>query len=63
MSTLTPVLCVGQVKDIPGAIKRLRGQVEDLRMYSSYQDAVGIDREAIEFEWNIFLQDFEKKNI
>ena len=30
-----------------------KGQVEDLRMYSSYQDAVGIDGEAIEFEWRI----------
>ena len=68
------VLCVGQVKDIPGAVQRWKGQVEDLRMYWSYRDAVGIDGEAIEFEWKIvpgfaslsFLreiqQDLEKKN-
>ena len=47
------VLCVGQMKDSPGAIERWKGQVEDLRMYSSYQDAVGIDGEVIEFEWKI----------
>ena len=48
------VLCVGQMKDTPGAIERWKGQVEGLRLYSSYQDAVGIDGEAIEFEWKIF---------
>ena len=31
--------------------------MEGLRLYSSYQDAVGIDGEAIEFEWKI-SQDF-----
>ena len=36
------VLCVGQMKDSPGAIERWKGQVEGLRLYSSYQDAVGI---------------------
>ena len=43
------VLCVGQMKDSPGAIERLKGQAEGLRLYSSYQDAVGIDGEAIFF--------------
>ena len=37
---------VGQVKDISG-------HVEGLRLYSSYQDAVGIDGEPTEFEWKI----------
>ena len=42
----------------PGAAqRRWKGQVEDLMMYSSYQDAVGIDGEAIEFEWK-FSQNF-----
>ena len=42
--------CVGRMEQRPGAAERRRkGQVEDLRMYSSYQDAVGIDGEAIEF--------------
>ena len=50
-------------------------QVEGLRLYSSYQDAVGIDGEAIDFEWKNFpgfsslsilqeiQQDLEKKEI
>ena len=42
------------MKDTPGAIERWKGQVEGLRLYSSYQDAVGIDGEAIEFEWKNF---------
>ena len=42
------VLCVGQMKDTPGATERWKGQVEGLRLYSSYQDAVGIDGEAID---------------
>ena len=48
------VLCVGQMRDTPELIERWKGQVEGLRLYSSYQDAVGIDGEAIEFEWTIF---------
>ena len=48
------VLCVGQVKDISGATERWKGQVEDLKRYSSYQDAVGLDGEPIESEWKIF---------
>ena len=39
------------MKDSPGAIGRWKGQVEGLRLYSSCQDAVGIDGEAIVFEW------------
>ena len=45
------VLCVGQMKDTPGAIERWKVEEEGLRLYSSCQDAVGIDGEAIEFEW------------
>ena len=44
---------VGQVKDIAGATERWKGQVEDLKKYSSYQDAVGLDGEPTEFEWKI----------
>ena len=51
------VLCVGQVKDTPGAIERWKGPVAGLKLFSSCQDAVGIDGEAIEFEWKI-TQDF-----
>ena len=47
------VLCVGQMKDSPGAMERWKGQVEDLKKYSSYQDGVGLDGEPIEFEWKI----------
>ena len=42
------------MRDNPGAIERWRGQVERLRMYPSFQEAVGIDGEAIEFEWRMF---------
>ena len=48
------VLCVEQKKDSPGVIERWKGEMERLRLYSSYQDAVRIDGEAIEFEWKIF---------
>ena len=50
------VLCVGQMKDSPGAMEGWKGQVEGLRLYSSYQDAVGIDGEAIEFERKNFTR-------
>ena len=39
------VLCVGQMKDSPGAIERWKGQVEGLRLYSSHQDAVRIQKD------------------
>ena len=46
------VPCVGEMKDSPGATERWKGQVEGLRLYSFDQEAVRIDGEAIEFEWN-----------
>ena len=49
MSTLMPL-----TKDIPEAVERWKGQVEGLTLYSSCQDAVGPDGEAIEFEWKNF---------
>ena len=57
------------------AITRWEGQVEELKMYLSYRELLGIDGEAIEFEWNIFpgfsslkilqeiQRDKERKNI
>ena len=42
------ILCVGQVQHISGATDIWKGPVEDLKKYSSYQDAVRIDGEAIE---------------
>ena len=54
VSTLTPFFFVGQVKDIPRAVERWKGQIEDLKMFSFYRDAVGIDGEAIEFELTNF---------
>ena len=69
------VQCVGQMKDTPEAVERCKGQVEGLKLYSSYQDAMVIDEEAIEFEWKIFpgfsslyvlekiQQDLEKRKI
>ena len=63
------------MRDTPEVIESWKGQVEGLRLYSSYQDAVGIDGEAIEFEWKNFpgfsslsilqkiQQDLERRNI
>ena len=48
------VLCVEQIKDCPGAVERSKGQVEELRLCSSFQDAGRTDGEAIEFEWKNF---------
>ena len=49
------VLCIGRMEQSPGAAEaRWKGQIEDLRKYSSHQDAVGLDGEAIEFEWKNF---------
>ena len=43
------------MKDSREAIARWEGQVEGLKMnFFFFQKAVGIDGEAIEFEWNIF---------
>ena len=51
-------LCIGRMEQAPGAtVQRWKGQIEDLRKYSSHQDAVGLDGEAIEFEW-IFSKAF-----
>ena len=59
----------------PRSNREVEGQVEGLRLFSSYQDAVGIDGEAIEFECTMFTgfsslsilqeiqQDLERKNI
>ena len=60
------VLCVGQVKDTSGATERWKGQVEDLKRCSSYQVAVGLDREPIEHFPKIFViisSSWETKNI
>ena len=57
------------------AIARRDGEVEELKMYPSNQEAAGIDGEPIEFEWNIFpgfsslgilqkiQEDLKRKNI
>ena len=69
------VLCLGQMNDSKEALARWEGQVEGLKMYPFDQEAVGIDGEAIELEWNIFpgfsslailqeiQQDLVRKNI
>ena len=48
------VLCVEQMNESKEAIKRWEGQVEEFNLYPSYQVLSGIDREAIEYDWNIF---------
>ena len=63
------VPCVGEIEQNPGAADaKWTGQIEDLKRYPSYQDAVGLDGEAIEFEWTIskvkeIQMDLERKNI
>ena len=42
------LLCVGQRNESKEAIARREGQVEELKMYPSYKELVGIDGEAIE---------------
>ena len=74
VSTLIPFFLFGQVKDISGATESWKSQVEDLKKYTSYQDAVGLDGELIEFEWTncprfsslffaMIQNDLETKNI
>ena len=47
------VLCLGKTEQGSGAAEKWKGKLEDIKMYSPYQDAVGIDGEAIELEWKI----------
>ena len=53
------VLCAGRVDNIPkDAEDRWKGQVEDLKMDSPHQDALGLCGEAIEFDWTFFPRIF-----
>ena len=46
---------MGKIEKEPGAADaKWAGQLEGLKMYLSYQDAVGLDGEAVELEWTIF---------
>ena len=48
-------LCLRKIEQEPRAAgAKWAGQMEDLKGYPSYQDAVGLDGEAIEFEWKNF---------
>ena len=51
------VLCLGKMNESRVAIIRWEGQVEEFNMSLSNKELLGIDGEAIQFEWNIF-QDF-----
>ena len=42
------------MKDSKDVITRWEGQVEEFKMSPLYKELLGIDGEAIEFEWNIF---------
>ena len=48
------VLCLGKVIESSDAIVRWEGQVEEFKMSLSYKELLGIDEEAIKFEWNVF---------
>ena len=56
------VLCLGETEEGSGAAEKWKGKLEDIKMYSPYRDAVGIDGEAIELEWKKF-QDFSRLSI
>ena len=45
---------LGRMNDSKDAVTRWEGQVEDFKMSPSCKELLGIDGEAIEFEWNIF---------
>ena len=48
------VLCLGKLNGSKDAITWWKGQVEEFSMSPFYKELLGIDFEAIEFEWNIF---------
>ena len=54
VSVLTQFFVSDKRKIFQEQYKDRKGQVEDLKKYSSYQDAAGIDEEAVEFEWKHF---------
>ena len=56
------VLCMGQMNDSKEAITRWECQVEELKMYPSHKELLGIDGEAIEFECDI-VQGFSSSQI
>ena len=47
------VLRLGKLNGSKDAITRWKGQVEEFSMFPSYKELLGIDGEAIEFEFNI----------
>ena len=47
-------LCLGKMNDSKDAIVRWEGQVGEFKMSPSYKELLGIDVEAIGFEWNNF---------
>ena len=66
------VLFLGKTEQGSGAAEKWKSKLEDIEMYSPYQDAVGIDGEAIELEWKnsqifqycpFFKRDLIQKNI
>ena len=49
------VLCMGKIEQHPGAAdSKWTGQIEDLKRFPSYREAVDLDGEAFEFEWRNF---------
>ena len=54
MSTQIEFMC-GKIEQNPGAADaKWTWQIEDLKRNPSYQDVVGLDGEAIEFDWKNF---------
>ena len=47
------VLCLGKMNGSRDAITGWDGQVEEFKMPLSYKELLGVDGEAIDFEWNV----------
>ena len=62
LSTLILFYVLVRWKKVQEQQKQWKGKLEDTKMYSPYQDAVGIDGEAFELEWRKF-QDFSRLSI
>ena len=45
------VLCLGKMSESRDTIQRCEGQVDEFKMSLCYKELLGIDGEAIKFEW------------
>ena len=53
MSTQIPFYALRKINESRDAITGWDGQVEEFKMSPSYKELLGVDGEAIDFEWNV----------